>query len=154
VPGVFVPDDFDPPASLVAGPFRLVPLGPEHSAADLAAWSGDIAHVRRTPGFAGRDWPPAEGMTAEANTADLTAHRDDFAGRRGFTYTVLAADAGTVIGCVYLSPAADERADVEVRSWVRGADAHLDVPLHDAVRDWLARDWPFRRPRSPGREPT
>jgi hypothetical protein len=28
---------------------------------------------------------------------------------------------------------------------VRADRAELDEPLYRAVRDWLARDWPFRR---------
>jgi hypothetical protein len=31
----------------------------------------------------------------------------------------------------------------EVSSWVRADRAELDVPLHDAVTDWLNTDWPF-----------
>jgi hypothetical protein len=30
-----------------------------------------------------------------------------------------------------------------VRSWVRASHARLDRPLHDAVVDWLAGEWPF-----------
>ena len=36
----FVPVDFVVPLELVGPGFRLVPLGPEHNAADHAAWSG------------------------------------------------------------------------------------------------------------------
>lgn len=76
----FVPpaEVFEVPLRLVGEGFRLEPLGPEHNEGDLAAWSGSIAHVRATPGFLG-DWPPLEGMTPEANLADLVRHARDFA---------------------------------------------------------------------------
>jgi hypothetical protein len=120
-----------------------VALGPEHNAADHAAWSASITHIRATPGFEGHDWPPAEGMSLEANRADLERHAGDFASRAGFTYTVLAPGADDVLGCVYIYPSRDERHDALVRSWVRADVAELDAPLHAAVSRWLAEDWPF-----------
>ena len=149
---MFVPEDFEPPLQMDTGPFRLVPLEPAHNEADLAAWTSDIGHVRRTPGFPHRGWPPPQGMAPGRNREDLARHRDDFRARRGFTYTVLAGPAGEVIGCVYLYPSAVPPHDAEVRTWVRGADAALDGPLHDAVTAWLATDWPFRSVRHPGRD--
>jgi hypothetical protein len=142
----FVPVDFVVPAGLVEPDFRLVPLGPHHNHADHAAWSGSMEHIRATPGFSGRPWP--HDMPAEQNLADLEQHAVDFAARTGFTYTVLPADgldAGEVLGCVYIyPPGPGEPADASVRSWVRADHAALDPALYAAVRDWLARDWPFR----------
>lgn len=54
----FVPDDFVVPLELITPRFRLEPLGPQHNADDLAAWTGSIEHIRATPGFHDRDWPP------------------------------------------------------------------------------------------------
>ena len=51
-----------------------------------------------TPGFAGGNWPHE--MSLEDNLRDLEQHAQDFAKRRGFTYTVLSSDADEVIGCV------------------------------------------------------
>jgi hypothetical protein len=31
-----------------------------------------------------------------------------------------------------------------VLSWVRAGRAELDVPLWQAVSDWLAAEWPFQ----------
>ncbi|HSL59721.1 MAG TPA: hypothetical protein VK866_17870 [Acidimicrobiales bacterium] len=122
--------------------FRLEPLGPEHNERDHEAWTSSIAHIRATPGFAGRSWPTE--MSAEQNRADLVRHADDFAARTGFTYSVL--DGDDVIGCVYLYPADDGEHDVEVRSWVRASRAELDVALWETVSAWLADAWPFRAP--------
>jgi hypothetical protein len=138
----FVPGSFSPPMGLDHPAFRLEPLGPQHNDADYAAWTSSMDHIRRTPGFSGHGWPRP--MTLDENRSDLERHAADFAAREGFTYTVLARDDGEVIGCVYIYPLTDGRG-ATVRSWVREADAPLDVPLYDAVSAWLARDWPFER---------
>jgi hypothetical protein len=139
----FVPDDFEVPDGLVCDSFRLVPLGVEHNEADYAAWSSSVEHIHATPGFETRPWPPRDGMPLEQNAAELQEHVDDFAARRGFTYTVLARGSEEVIGCVYIYPGDDGAA--AVRSWVRAADAELDVELWRAVTAWLAERWPFER---------
>ena len=139
----FVPEGFAVPEGLSTPAFRLVPLGPEHNVADHGAWSASIEHIRATPGFRGRDWPPAEGMTLEENLADLERHARDFAERAGFTYTVLALGSDDVLGCVYIYPARDEAHDADVRSWVRASVPELDRELHAAVSRWLADAWPF-----------
>jgi hypothetical protein len=140
----FVPAEFDPPAGLTTPGFRLEPLGPQHNDADYAAWTSSMEHIRGTPGFTEGRWPRE--MTLDENRDDLLRHQRDFQARTGFTYTVLD-EGGDVIGCVYIYP---RRPDPEpgaahVDSWVRADQAELDVPLHRAVSDWLARDWPFRR---------
>jgi hypothetical protein len=138
----FVPDDFAVPPGLAADGFRLEPLGPGHNDADLAAWTSSIAHIRTTPGFRDRGWPPAEGMSPTENLRDMERHAADFEQRTGFTYTVLD-DGGGVIGCVYIYPSRSAEGVTDVRSWVRADRAELDGPLYRAVADWLAADWPF-----------
>jgi len=152
-PDRLVPNEFAVPTGLDGDGFRLAPLGPEHNAADLAAWTSSIDHIRHTPGFAGRSWPAP--MSPAENLADLERHARDFAERTGFTYTVLGPD-GDVIGCVYLYPPRRAGFDVDVRSWVRASHAQLDAPLYQAVSAWLAEAWPFRRPDyavRPGADP-
>jgi hypothetical protein len=141
----FVPAGFDPPRELSRPEFHLVPLGAEHNESDHAAWTSSIAHIHATPGFESTDWPPAEGMSLEANRGDLEGHANDFAARTGFTFTVLAPGTDKVIGCVYIYPAKDGVHDAQVRSWVRGDVAELDAQLHAAVSRWLAERWPFER---------
>ncbi|MFE2550868.1 N-acetyltransferase [Streptomyces sp. NPDC059355] len=136
-----VPDGFDVPLTFAGDGFRLEPLGERHNARDLAAWSGSIAHVRATPGFQGRGWPPAEGMSAEANLADLARHARDFADRKGFTYSVL--DGDEVVGCLYIYPGHEAPERVSVSSWVREDRAPLDKVLYEAVTHWLRAVWPF-----------
>ncbi len=139
----FVPADFAVPGGLLAPPFRLEPLGPRHNSADYAAWTASIEHIGATPGFVGRDWPDP-GMSPEDNLADLQRHADDFAQRTGFTYTVVEAASGEIIGCVYIYPARGEDHDAEVRSWVRADRARLDAALYETVSTWLSAAWPFR----------
>lgn len=122
----------------------LEPLGVQHNAADYAAWTSSIDHIRATPGFADWSWP--EPMSLEENAADLVKHARDFADRTGFTYTVLDPASGDVIGCLYLYPSRRSGYDVDAHSWVRADHADLDKPLHDLVCQWLADAWPFRKP--------
>jgi RimJ/RimL family protein N-acetyltransferase len=139
-----VPADFVVPTELTTARFRLEPLGPQHNDADHAAWTSSIEHIRATPGFRGQ-WPPVNGMTLEANLADLRRHADDFVQRRGFTYTVLDPADGEVIGCVYIYPSRSDDHATHVRSWVRADRADLDAPLHTAVAAWLSTHWPLPR---------
>ena len=140
---LFVPEDFAVPDGLIADGFRLEPLGPQHNEADYAAWTASVGHIRATPGFAGLSWPRE--MTVQQNLGDLERHARDFAGRRGFTYTVLDTGTGGVIGCVYIYPAPGGRGrrHAAVRSWVRADRAEFDAAVYDAVLAWLDRDWPF-----------
>ena len=147
----FVPPGFDPPTSLVTDRFRLEPLGPQHNAADHAAWMSSIEHIRATPGYPDADWPPRSGMSMEDNLDDLRRHAADFERGAGFTFTVLDPVDDGVIGCVYLYPSLSEEYDVTVQSWVRGDHADLDVPLATAVASWLSAEWPWEHPDRCGR---
>lgn len=138
----FVPVGFEPPAGLDTPDFVLRPLGPEHNASDLAAWSSSIEHIHATPGWESSDWPHE--MTFEENRGDLERHAADFVTRAGFTYTVLLPGTDEVIGCVYIYPA-KEGGGASVKSWVRAKSADLDLPLYVAVSSWLERAWPFAR---------
>lgn len=143
----FVPENFEAPASLESEQFRLEPLGVEHNEADHHAWMSSIDHIRATPGFEQREWPTQ--MSLDDNAEDLRAHADDHLARRGFTYTVLD-HRDDVIGCVYIYPDEDGEADAHVRSWVTADRAELDLPLREAVAEWLERDWPFSDVRYEG----
>jgi hypothetical protein len=111
-----------------------------------------IEHIRTTPGYPDGDWPPSDGMPLETNLSDLRRHADHFAAGKGFTFTVLdPADRDVVIGCVYLYPTTSAAHDVTVRSWVRADRADLDVPLAEAVAEWIASEWPWGRPDRYGR---
>lgn len=139
----FVPDDFQPPAELVADRFLLEPLGPQHNEPDHAAWSSSIEHIRATPGFTDSRWPRP--MSLDENRADLERHARDFAARTGFTYTVLDPADRDVIGCIYIYPDKKGEAEAVVTSWVRATHAGSDAALREVVSRWLAEAWPFER---------
>jgi len=137
----FVPPDFDVPRRLEASEFVLEPLGPEHNEQDYDAWTSSMDHIAQTPGFPDGSWPHE--MTLDENRADLERHAGDFLDRRGFTYTVLDPADRHVIGCVYIYPLRGSEGTAQVLSWVRKSHAHLDVPLREAVAEWLESEWPF-----------
>jgi hypothetical protein len=139
-PTDFVPPDFVVPTEVMFGDVRLLPLAPEHNAADYAAWTSSIDHIRATPGYPDGSWPRP--MSLSENLRDLERHAEDFRRRRGFTYTVLDASE-EVVGCVYIYPSKDEQFDAHVLSWVRVDRRELDGPLYEAVRAWIRDDWPF-----------
>jgi hypothetical protein len=88
-------------------------------------------------------------MSQADNLRDLQRHAQDFAERRGFTYSVLSTATSDVIGCVYIYPRRDRAVGTNgkqhavVRSWVRADRADLDPVLYHGVLAWLKRDWPF-----------
>jgi hypothetical protein len=131
----FVPVDFEVPDRLTAEEFRLEPLGPEHNAADYAAWTASIGHIQATPGFAGTGWPHE--MSLAENLRDLERQARDFADRHRFTYTALSTRTGEVIGCVYIYPPRGEsqggaslgEQPAAISSWVRADQAALDPVL-------------------------
>ena len=139
MPESFVPDDFDAPRHFQGSCFRLEPLGAEHNERDHEAWMSSIEHIRSTPGFEDSEWP--EAMSLEANLADLVGHADDFAQRRGFTYSIL--DGADVIGCVYIYPSSNPGHDARVRSWVTASRSALDTTVWEELSAWLASTWPF-----------
>jgi len=139
----FVPAEFAVPSALENGQFRLEQLGPQHNEPDYDAWSSSVEHIRQTPGWEQSSWPDDRDLAK--NLDDLQGHADDFEQRKGFTYTVLDAASGDVIGCVYIYPDKSGEHDAKVLSWVRASRAELDAPLWQAVTDWLAADWPFER---------
>jgi hypothetical protein len=138
----FVAADFVVPRSLLGSGFRLEPLGPQHNEADRRAWMSSIDHIRGTPGFPDGRWPPVAGLSVAENLRDLERHADDFERRVGFTYTVLD-DTDRIIGCVYIYPSRSDTQVAHVQSWVAADSAEFDLPLHDAVTNWLVAEWPF-----------
>ncbi|MGH3009516.1 MAG: GNAT family N-acetyltransferase [Gaiellaceae bacterium] len=139
----FVPSGFTIPLALATERFGLEPLGPQHNDSDYDAWSSSLDHIRATPGWETSKWP--DDRSKDDNLRDLQRHADDFQNRTGFTYTVLDPATSDVIGCVYIYPDKEAQHDARVLSWVRASRAELDVPLWQAVTDWLAHEWPFER---------
>lgn len=138
----FVDPLFSPPPPPRSPGFLFTPLAVEHNEGDLDAWSSSVEHIHAIAGFEGHPWPDGP-MTLERNLADLQGHVEDFAQRRGFTYSVLSDPGGHVIGCVYIYPSPLPDVEATVRSWVRASRAELDTPLYRTVTAWLESAWPF-----------
>jgi hypothetical protein len=131
----FVPADFEVPAGLEHERFRLRMLSVDDVVKDFDAINDMVdRHGERQPPFV---------PTLRDNLVDLGWHEKEFRIRRSFAYTVVAPDESQVLGCVYLNPS--ESNDARVKMWVRrGAwEEGLDPVLEAAVREWVARDWPF-----------
>lgn len=132
-----MPDEFDVPATLEHDRFRLRKLTVDDVVKDFEA-----INARMAPD--GRPDPWSE-TSLRDNLVDLGWHEKEFALRRSFAYTVVVPDESAVLGCVYFYPS--DEADVEVHMWVRREawEEGLDPVLEDAVRRWVAEQWPFAR---------
>jgi hypothetical protein len=145
----FVPADFEVPAVLETGHFRLRMLSVDDLEKDYEAVieSRDLLHA------SGSTWP-REGFTIEENLADLEWHQQEFLNRESFAYTVVSLDESRVLGCLYINPVKSGQADARVHMWVRQSeyDKGLDPILFQTVKAWIASDWPFETVSYPGRE--
>lgn len=147
----FVADDFEVPDGLTTEDFRLRMLSVNDVVKDFEAVIASKPNLLSLfPG--GSDWP--EGLTLEANLVDLGWHQKEFQIRRSFTYTVVALDGSKVLGCVYIHPTRKSGYDADITFWARESDQGdpADRALEQAVRAWIAAEWPFKNPAFPGRD--
>lgn len=131
-----VPDDFAIPAGVEHERFRLRMLSINDVVKDFDAICDRVDRD-------GTPKPPFVSTVAD-NLVDLGWHQKEFETRRSFAYTVVAPDESQVLGCVYIDPS--ETHDARVWMWVRRAawEEGLDPLVEAALRDWLAREWPFQ----------
>jgi len=147
----FVAEDFDVPEGLATPDFRLRMLSINDVVKDFEAVIASKANLQKLfPG--GSDWP--EGLTLEANLVDLGWHQKEFQRRTSFTYTVVSLDGSKVLGCVYINPTRKLGYDAQITFWARESDQGdpADRALEEAVRGWIAAEWPFANPAFPGRD--
>lgn len=145
----FVPEDFAIPPVLETKQFRLRMLSVDDVEKDYEA----VMETQRRFLSLGYDWP-REGFTIEENLADLEQHQREFLNREAFAYTVVAPDESRVLGCVYINPAKETESDARIRMWVRESEYEkgLDPVLFREVREWIKKEWPFRKVSYPERE--
>jgi RimJ/RimL family protein N-acetyltransferase len=100
-------------------------------------------------------WPPSS-MTFEQDQADLARHEREIEAHLSFNYALFDAAATALLGCVYVDPPERVGADAEISWWVVDALAGspVEAALDAFVPQWIARDWPLRRPRFIGRDIT
>ena len=153
-PGPFVPVDFKVPETLENQYFRVRMLTVNDVVKDYDAVMTSLDHLK---GVFGPDskWPSRD-LTFEQDLIDLGWHQKEFQRRSSFAYTVVSLDESEVIGCLYIFPTTKGDYDAEITMWVRTSvlDQGLDSILFNTIKEWVAKDWPFKKVAYPGREIT
>lgn len=144
----FVPTEYKIPATFETTEFRLRMLTVNDVVKDYDAVMTSVEHCKT---IWGGKWP--EGLTLEQNLIDLGWHQKEFQTRRSFAYTVVDPSDTRVLGCVYILPTRKRGYDAEVYLWARQSElaGGLEDRLHDAVKTWVAAEWPFGSVAYPGR---
>jgi hypothetical protein len=147
----FLPREHPIPAGLEHERFRLRPITIHDVVKDYDAVMTSAATLRER--FPLWGWP-TEDMTLEEDMIDLAWHQKEAQLRRSFNYAVMSPDESRLLGCVYVDPPEKAGADADVSFWVRDDEAGtgLEADLEQAVRAWVAADWPFETIRWPGLE--
>jgi hypothetical protein len=149
----FVPIEFAIPQSLETAQFRARMLTVNDVVKDYDAVMTSIDHLQKM--YASTEWPTKE-LTFEQDLIDLGWHQKEFQQRRSFAYTIVSLDESQVIGCLYINPTTKEGHDASITMWVRASllVTGLDDILFAEVKQWIAKDWPFKKVAYPGREIT
>jgi hypothetical protein len=149
-PTPFVPPEFEVPVRLETKEFRLRMLTVNDVVKDYDAVMTSVEHLRTI--WPGGSWP--ENLTFEQDLIDLGWHQKEFQSRRSFAYTVVTPSESMVTGCVYINPTRRRGYDAEIYLWARQSElaGGLESRLYAAVREWVAREWPFKRVAFPGRD--
>jgi hypothetical protein len=146
----FVPAGFSVPQKLETSEFRLRTLTVNDVVKDYDAVMSSVEHLKTI--WPGGKWP--DGLTLEQNLIDLGWHQKEFQTRRSFAYTVVTPNELQVTGCVYIDPTRKRGYDAVVYLWARQSElaSGLEDRLYAEVKDWLAREWPFKKVAFPGRD--
>ena len=146
----FVPTDFKVPETLETEELRLRMLTVNDVVKDYDAVMSSVDHCKTV--WPGGTWP--EGLTLEQNLIDLGWHQKEFQTRRSFAYTVVNPSGSRVIGCVYIDPTRKRGHDAVVYLWARQSElaGGLENRLYVAVKNWIAKEWPFKTVAFPGRD--
>jgi hypothetical protein len=147
----FLPRRHAIPPGLEHERFRLRPITINDVVKDYDAVMTSAETLRKR--FPLWGWP-AEDMSLEEDMIDLAWHQKEAQLRRSFNYAVMSPDESRLLGCVYVDPPEKAGADADVAFWVRDDEASTDLEaeLEQAVRAWVAADWPFETIRWPGLE--
>jgi hypothetical protein len=147
----FVSKEFAVPAMLETKEFRLRMLTVNDVVKDYDAVMTSVEHLKTI--WPGSGWPDDD-LTLEQDLIDLGWHQKEFQRRRSFAYTVVTPSESIVTGCVYVNPTRKRGYDAEVYFWARQSElaGGLEARLHSALKDWLAKEWPFKKVAFPGRD--
>jgi hypothetical protein len=148
-----LPPDFEMPTDLETSRFVLRMLTIHDLVKDYDAVMSSVDHLKSTySNVNNRNWPDC--LTLENNLIDLAWHQREFTIRRSFAYKVVSPDESAYLGCIYINPTLKRDYDAMVMFWVRASelDSGLDDELFNAVKIWIAENWPFKRVAYPGRD--
>lgn len=143
-----MPAGFSPPTRLTDPYIVADAITRDDLQDDVRGINASLELIRRTRGGG---WP-TEPVTEAFNYVDLVWHELEFRERDSFTY-VLRDREGGYLGCCYLYPMGRRtqltddllRYDVDVSWWVTpdAYEAGYYAKAHDALRRWLAAEFPF-----------
>lgn len=127
----------------------LRPLRASDAERDYDAVMSSASELRRCRGS---EWP-SDDFTLAENRADLERHEREHERGEAYTYTVLAPDDVSCLGCVYIVPVWPEArplcgsatSGACVGFWVCASElaSELDRHLLAALREWLQTEWPL-----------
>ncbi|MEU6387888.1 N-acetyltransferase [Streptomyces sp. NPDC046939] len=152
----WLPDDFVHPVH-VPVPSTALHLRPIREADTPIDYPAVMGSRERLYAMFGPAWGwPAETMTYDEDRIDLLRHEKEIAAHQSFNYALLNEDETELLGCVYVDPPERTGADAEISWWVVDVlvDSVQERALDALVPQWIAADWPFRRPRYIGRDLT
>jgi hypothetical protein len=145
----FVPEEFIVP-ELETKEFRLRTLTVNDVVKDYDAVMTSVDHLKTI--WPDSTWP--EGLTFEQDLIDLGWHQKEFQMRKSFAYTVVNPSESLVLGCVYINPTRKRGHDAVVYLWARQSElaGGLETRLFGSVKEWIAKEWPFKKVAFPGRD--
>ncbi len=132
------------PAPLVAERFVLRPMQLRDSALDHESIASSVRHLDQEV-YPGGRW--AASMTPERALVEAGYYQRQFEMRRGFAYLIMDPERPRALGRVYVWQAEKRGFDAMVNYFVRESELGngLAGDVDRALRDWLAREWPFKR---------
>lgn len=139
-----LPRGFKLPAHLVSERFVLRPMRLRDSALDHEVIAASVRHLDQEV-YPGGSW--AASMTPERAQVEAGYYQRQFEMGRGFVYLIMDPAQQRALGRVYVWPAEKRGFDAMVNYFVRESElgSGLAGAVDRALRDWLARDWPFQR---------
>jgi hypothetical protein len=143
-----LPPGYTAPAELAYEDIRARAISRADLTEDVNGINASLEIIPRTRGG---NWP-TEPVTEEFNYVDLVWHECEFRDGYSFTYAVYDADGG-YLGCCYLYPVGKRtqlteellKYGVDVSWWVTPTayEQGYYEKLYDALRHWIAEDFPF-----------
>ncbi|HYH75611.1 MAG TPA: hypothetical protein VD735_06680 [Candidatus Saccharimonadales bacterium] len=145
-----LPTDFTAPERLTFKDIIAHPLTRTDLQADLEGVNSSIQTIQQTRGGS---WP-TEALTEAFDLLDLAWHEREFMDANSLAYVIYDTN-DTYIGCFYLyamgvrTELTEELLpyDVDASWWVTTAayEAGYYQKVYDAMRQWLAADFPFSK---------